>query len=43
MKAAKGIEKVDELRATKTDYKGGLLSNDTVTQANELLKILNGQ
>ncbi len=37
------IDEIGELQTEDTKARGGLLSNNTIVQANELLKIMNGK
>ena len=37
------IDSVAELQTPETKSRGGILSNDVITQANDLLEILNGK
>ena len=43
LKLSRAVDSVRQLQTDHTDTKSGFLSNSTVSQANDLLKILNGK
>ena len=41
LEETQAIESVADLQTQETDRRGGILSEDPITQSNELLKLLN--
>jgi E3 ubiquitin-protein ligase SHPRH len=41
MEHTQAVQRVEQLQSTQTKNKGGILSDDTIIQSNELLKIMN--